>query len=657
VPVSASHPARAVVTTIDVRAADLGEPSPLPRFTPLRPLPPADPGEGVPAEIRARAAQGRLTSPLPYRVQDGYDRRPRPTTLPAIALDNGVLRAVVLPGLGGRVWSLTDRARDRELLFVNPVLQPANFGLTDAWYAGGIEWNLGSTGHAATSSRPVHAGVVRGPDGDLLRLWEWERTRDLVLQIDLSLPEASDRLFASTRVINPDPEDKPLYWWTTIATPETERTRVLVDAATAWRSYAGGRLAEVALPHPDGPQVDVSVPWASRLAADYFYDVRDAEGRHVVAVEPDGRGFAQSSTRALRGRKLFLWGHGPGGRRWQEWLCGPGARYLEIQAGRCPTQLEHDVIPGGGEVSWTEAFGGVDLDPAQVAGPYAEASAHARSAVHAAVPPDALESRHRAWRERTADAAVDDVLAVGSGWGEVEHRLRESEPVPALPFPVVDDDSAPVRSLLAGDRPGFEQTADRLPVPPVSDRWRERIATAGDHWWLDHARAVHHQLRGEPVAARAAYSRSVSALPTAPALRGLGLLAAQAGALDEAVARYDEARALDPSSRTLVTEELDLLLDAGRAEDALAVVATLAGAVREHGRTRLQEARARAAAAEPAAAEALLADAVVEDLAEGETAVSDLWLQLHPGSPVPAALDFRMTEPNTVMIEDDRIGS
>ncbi len=656
-PAEPTRPARATVTSVDVRAATLGAPSPLPRFTPLRALPPPDQGDGVPDEIRARAAYGRLPSPLPYRVQDGYDRRPRPTRLPAIALDNGVLRAVVLPGLGGRVWSLTDLARDRELLFVNPVLQPANFGLTDAWFAGGIEWNLGSTGHATTSSRPVHAGVVRGPDGDVLRLWEWERTRDLVLQIDLSLPEGSDRLFASTRVRNPDPEDKPLYWWTTIATPETERTRVLVEASTAWRTDEEGRLAEVGLPHPDDPDVDVSHPWSSRLAADYFYDVREADGRHVVSVEPDGHGFAQSSTEALRGRKLFLWGHGPGGRRWQEWLCGPDARYLEIQAGRCPTQLEHDVIPGRGEVSWTEAFGAVDLDPALVAAPYAVASAHARSAVHAAVPPDGLAERHRAWLAGSADAPLDDVLAVGSGWGEVEHRLRGTVPSPALPFPEVDDDSAPARALLAGDRVRFEQTADRLPVPPVSDRWRDVLATAGDHWWLDHARAVGHQLRGEVQVARTSYALSVEAHPTAPALRGLAVLAAQAGRVDEALDRYARARAADPESRPLATEELDLLLEAGRASDVLAVIATLPLAVREHGRTRLQEARARAATGDPQAAEALLVDLVVEDLAEGDTALSDLWLALHPTSPVPPQLDFRMTDPISTVIELDRNGS
>ena len=77
---------------------------------------------------------------------------------------------------------------------------------------------------------------------EVLRLWEWERTRDLVLQIDLSLATGSDRMYASTRVINPDPEEKPLYYWTNIAVPESPRTRVLTTADSAWRTEYSGAL-------------------------------------------------------------------------------------------------------------------------------------------------------------------------------------------------------------------------------------------------------------------------------------------------------------------------------------------------------------------------------------------------------------------------------
>src|SRR3954466_5217566 len=365
-----SSAARVRRTTVTVRAATLGPASPLPRFTRLRELPYPDVGPGATPDMLERRAYGRLESPLPYPLQEDYDRSLREVELPAYVLENGVLRATVLPTLGGRVWSLYDEARGRELLFRNPVLYFANFGLTDAWFAGGIEWNLGSTGHTTLSCRPMHASVVAGPDGDVLRLWEWERTRDLVLQVDLSSPPGADRLYASPRVITPDREDKPLYYWTNIAVPESPGTRVLTTADAAWRTEYSGGLKRVPVPHPDHAGVDISHPMASGLPADYFYDVEDQRGRHIVAVEPDGAGFAQTSTRGLRGRKLFLWGNGRAGSRWQEWLCGPGARYAEIQAGRCPTQLEHDLLAGGASVSWTEEFGGVDLDPDAVAGRY-----------------------------------------------------------------------------------------------------------------------------------------------------------------------------------------------------------------------------------------------------------------------------------------------
>src|SRR4051794_9628948 len=260
-----SSPATVRRTTLTLPAATLGPQSPLPRFTRLRELPYPAVGPGATPDMLERIAYGRLESPLPYRLQEDYDRSLREVELPAYVLDNEVLRATVLPTLGGRVWSLYDNARGRELLFRNPVLQFANFGLTDSWFAGGIEWNLGSTGHTALSCRPMHAAVVAGPDGDALRLGEWERTRDLVLQIDLSLPAGSDRLFASTRVLNPDPEEKPLYYWTNIAVPETRGTRVLTTADSAWRAEYDGALRRVPVPHPDRTDVDVSRPVASAL--------------------------------------------------------------------------------------------------------------------------------------------------------------------------------------------------------------------------------------------------------------------------------------------------------------------------------------------------------------------------------------------------------
>jgi hypothetical protein len=70
----------------------------------------------------------------------------------------------------------------------------------------------------------------------------------------------------------------------------------------------------------------------------------------------------------LKGRKLFLWGTGTGGRNWQEWLSEPGHPYIEIQAGLARTQLEHLPMPAQTEWAWLEGYGLMEGDPAKIHG-------------------------------------------------------------------------------------------------------------------------------------------------------------------------------------------------------------------------------------------------------------------------------------------------
>lgn len=619
-----------------------GAASPLPALTPVRGPSTTRVSDEAPPDMMERVLRGRISSPLPYGVLSDYDRADRPVQLPAIELANDYVRALVLPSLGGRIWSLVDEASGRDLVHRNPRLRWANFGLTDAWVAGGIEWNLGSTGHSAMSNLPMHAAVLDTPLGSVVRLWEWERTRDLVLQIDLWLSGA--RLMASTRVINPDPEPKPLYYWTNIAVRETPRTRVLVPADTAWRTDYAGVLERVGVPLPDGP-VDVSVPSASQYAADYFYEVGDQQGRLVTAVEPDGRGIAQTSTAALRGRKLFLWGHGPGGQHWQDWLGMTGTRYLEIQAGVCPTQLEHDLLDGDASRTWTEAIAALELDPSVVAGDYGAAAHAARDAVHGATPPTWLAEQHDRWLQEVADLPPGELEHTGSGWGRAELALRGAPQLPGTPFPPVEDGSLPLLRLVESDDPTALDHMDpqRPALPVVSDGWAARLSDAverGAGWWAHYALGTARHLRGDLDGAHAAYRRSAELHPTAVALRGEALLAGDAMERD---ALYQRACSLAPDDRRLAVERLVALRDAGRPGDVVAAVATLPAAVRDHGRTQMLLAEALAALGQDVAALEVLNRLEVPDLAEGDRTLSEVWQRLRPGEPVPRHLDFRMS--------------
>ncbi len=424
------------LTPLRLLAADLGPESPLPPFSGLQRLPDPSSSPDLPPEMRERIAYGQLANPLPYPLQNGYSRDVRPRDIPALRLANGRLEALVLPGLGGRLWSLRDLVADRDLLFTNRRLQFANFALTDAWFAGGIEWNLGSTGHSATTSRQVFAGSVPSNRGAALRIWEWERTRDLVFSVDLLMPADRPLLLAFVRVRNPDSVPKPLYWWTNIAVPEESGVRVLAPAARAWRTGYDGSIARVGIPFAaDDPASDISYPLPALRAADYFFEVPPEQRPWIAAVQADGRALIQTSTAGLRGRKLFCWGTAAGGRHWQEWLCGPGSRYLEIQAGLATTQLEHLRLEASAEISWAEAYASIEAVPAAVHGYWPDALAEIAELAAGAIPDQELDEWHRWWRAEVADETPRQLTA-GSGAGEAELVLRgeDSDSLSGTPF-------------------------------------------------------------------------------------------------------------------------------------------------------------------------------------------------------------------------------
>jgi hypothetical protein len=135
--------------------------------------------------MRHNIGYGRVRAVLPYLVQDGYGRDRRPAGHKVAVLENDVLRATFLLDLGGRLWSLLHKPTGRELLHRNPVFQPANLALRNAWFAGGVEWNIGTIGHSPTTCEPLHAARVLQPDGTpVLRMYEYERLREVVFQVD-----------------------------------------------------------------------------------------------------------------------------------------------------------------------------------------------------------------------------------------------------------------------------------------------------------------------------------------------------------------------------------------------------------------------------------------------------------------------------------------
>ncbi|MEV6547180.1 DUF5107 domain-containing protein [Streptomyces sp. NPDC051597] len=634
-------------SVLTLPAAPLGQPNPLPALRPLDEVhtlgdPAGRVREDMPRDMARQIGHQPLSTVLPVRILDGYGRERTPSDLDTFVLENSRLRVTVLPGLGGRIRSLFHKPTGRELLYVNPVLQPADFALNGAWFSGGIEWNIGATGHSTLAFAPVHAAVVPAPDGgEMLRLWEWERLRDLPFQVDLWLPEDSDFLYVGVRVRNPHERTAPVYWWSNTAVEEGTRTRVLAPADSAWHFGYARTLRRVPVPEWDG--ADRTYPLRGEHPADYFYEVPDGARRWIASLDASGQGLVQTSTDLLRGRKLFLWGTGRVGRRWQEWLTEPGtAGYAEIQAGLARTQLEHVPLEAGGEFAWLEAYGPLAADPGRVHGDdWRAAREEVARRLETALPRATVEKAYAAWRPY-ADAEPTTSLATGSGWGALE-VLRGNLKLPGTPFPesTFGEEQAPWLALLhAGALP-----EPRRVVPPgptlVAPHWRDMLETAPASPLTEYHLGVAQWHAGDRAQAVRSWERGLPLAPSRwPLLRCLAVADRLAGNPDRAADLYAEAfddlceerrdgEHWVAATAALGREAITALLAADRPDAARAVWDRLRDPVRARGAFRLLEARILLAEGDPAGARAVFdAGFEVADLREGAEALAEVWSRI-----------------------------
>ena len=128
--------------------ADLGAPSPLPPLR-RRPRPVVGVSWGdLPSDTADRFSYGHVSCMLPYSMQEAYSRNHRPQLQHAAVLENRMLRAVFLFDYGGRLWSLFHKPTQTESQAQSSAITFCNLGLRNAWFRGGVEWNVGAIGHS-----------------------------------------------------------------------------------------------------------------------------------------------------------------------------------------------------------------------------------------------------------------------------------------------------------------------------------------------------------------------------------------------------------------------------------------------------------------------------------------------------------------------------
>jgi Domain of unknown function (DUF5107) len=635
------------IEPLTIPGAHLGNENPLPCFRDRDPDRHISVHPSLPGEKRSLLGWETSFRVLPYRMQDNYTRQRAERMFQSIVLENEILKATFLPELGGRLISLFHKPRERELLSRNPVFQPANLAIRNAWFSGGIEWNIGQLGHTFTTCASLFAASIIGADGEPgLRLYEFERCKQLFWQIDFYLPPGSPWLIAHTRICNPSTGDTSTYWWTNIAVPEAQDVRVLAPSRQAIFADLSGGSYDLAL--GDMPYLptlngrDATYSLNSDFANEFFFQPDETDLPWEAALDKDGSGLFEASTPRLRYRKLFCWGRHQGGRHWQEFLAPGGKPYIEIQAGLAPTQLHGLNMPARADWHWTQIFGLLQADAERVHAPDWDTAWHSvDSRVRSSVTPQKMRAMDEIYGERSNIPATS-ILQSASGWGALELVRRSSRTEPPVPpsfvFPqdTLGTEQAKWLALLhAGCLP--EQSPTDFPGEwMVQEEWRELLeASVRDarkcNWYTWLHLGVMRMEGFDMDGAKAAWLASIALQPSAWAWRNLAALYRMQGNKEEALAHLQQAWALDSQREShtleLAQEYLQALCHACHFDEAEKVYEYLPEDLQANDRMQILRGRIALERGDENTVEHVLKCeyAVVR---EGETELTDIWFEL-----------------------------
>lgn len=622
-------------------SSDIGKDSSLPPICDMNNVQQMTESYGLDEDDGLFVGYGFLPSIYPYKMQDLYDRSNDKREYTVVTLENKYLKAEFLPGLGGKMRSLKDKVTGRDLLFCNPVIRPCNLAVRNAWTSGGVEFNCGMVGHHPYTCSPIFAGLLKLDDGTpVLRMYEYERIRRAVYQMDFFLPEDSKFLYARMRIVNPNSETVPMYWWSNIAVKSDKNARNIIDATETYNNCGDGvhpGVGKNKVPYFNG--IDITYPGNNPRAVDYFWHIPDKARKFTTYLDKDGYGLVQTSTSRQQGRKLFVWGQGRGGQKWQSFLTGDGedGNYYEIQAGIAHTQYETLPMPPKTCWEWLEAYGALKADPERVHGEWEDARACVRETLENALGEEYLEKMLKDTLPM-AKRSAETMISYGSGWGALENIRRKSaglEPVcPQLDFGTPGREQKPWINLIENKKFELEEYEDGFPGSwMLDDTWRDILLASKPCYDRDVQLAALYFGKQNIDKASEFAKRALKERRDPDALFIFAQVKRVTGKISECIDLLVEASVKCSANVSLIREAMKLIMrfePADYPDIILELYKAASAEVKKDGRVRMYAAFAYVRLGKPEKAKKILLEnggLVVSDIREGETSITALYIE------------------------------
>jgi tetratricopeptide (TPR) repeat protein len=285
----------------------------------------------------------------PYTMMDDPTDRREMKIYKAIYLENEYLKAIVLPELGGRLYSLFDKVHKREVFYRNNVVKYGLVSLRGAWISGGIEFNF-PNGHTVVTVSHVASRLVSNSDGSATAIvggMDW--VTGMHWEVALTLHPGEARLEQHVTLFNSTPLDNLYWYWANAAVPATQDMQFIYPMREA---------------NPHSRTEIWSYPVWKGVDFSWYKNIRQPTSLFGLQIRRNFFGVYYHDSdsgvvhiadyREVPGKKIWSWGVADGGLIWTDLLTDHDGAYNEIQSGRYVTQLNQEFMAPQRVESWTE---------------------------------------------------------------------------------------------------------------------------------------------------------------------------------------------------------------------------------------------------------------------------------------------------------------
>ena len=289
----------------------------------------------------------------PYTARTNLTDRRAPKAWRTLVLENEYLRLVVLPDLGGRIYSCVDKSNGQELFYANTSIKYADVAYRGAWVALGVEFNF-PVSHNWMTVSPVDFATARHADGSAsIFIGNTDRPYGMTWRVELALRPGRSLVEQTTTLYNRSDVRHRFYWWTTASVRADADSRILYPM----QFTAAHHFADVDTWPVDSSGTDLSRPGNHRAGFVSRFAYGSREPFMGVYRPATDSGVVHVADHAdMPGKKIWSWGWDDEGQDWRRALSDDESAYLEVQAGLFRNQETYAFLEPGEVLRFRESY-------------------------------------------------------------------------------------------------------------------------------------------------------------------------------------------------------------------------------------------------------------------------------------------------------------